>query len=491
MINTSFSVVDIEVTEEKEIIQIAILNLDKNLKIIGEFNYYFKPKNEISPFLVNLTGITNEMLENQKSFSDLAEEIYDKLKNSSLICHGVLQDYSILKEEFLKANIYYKPKSMIDTVDLCKIFFPSLSSYKLSELAENLGINANGDYHRADTDAFVTYELLFTILKKIARFPMNNYQKIIDLLKNYSYDMYFFINNYKGIFIDNNYKEDLFIVNNISFRKIIIKSGNNISNKNLYITSIPEEKYISKCIKDSNSYTIIKNYSEYINLNFLDNIEKKYDFNTNINQLLYMKILVWIAETKQGDLSELNLDYNEKVIVDYFRAKNKKENYYYNKALEVSKSTSFLVTNYKSLLNLIIEKEYEDCNLIFDDKHIMGLEIRKLFAEEIYFKDILTELNKVYSKYNNLKIKNLRDNLEIFIKNLHEIYVKDNLSLYKDSIEIILQELATINEDFIRLNFKLIHTSKFLKKLYFILNFSNMGYYKFVIVNNPNSFYLK
>ena len=57
--NKLFCVVDIELTEEKEIIQFSATKLDQNFKELESINYYIKPKKQVSPFVTELTGINN------------------------------------------------------------------------------------------------------------------------------------------------------------------------------------------------------------------------------------------------------------------------------------------------------------------------------------------------------------------------------------------------------------------------------------------------
>ena len=60
--NKLFCVVDIELTEEKEIIQFSATKLNQNFKELESINYYIKPKKQVSPFVTELTGINNDML---------------------------------------------------------------------------------------------------------------------------------------------------------------------------------------------------------------------------------------------------------------------------------------------------------------------------------------------------------------------------------------------------------------------------------------------
>ena len=57
-----FCIVDIELTDDKEIIQFSATKLDENFNEVSSINHYIRPKNPVSTFVTELTGINNEML---------------------------------------------------------------------------------------------------------------------------------------------------------------------------------------------------------------------------------------------------------------------------------------------------------------------------------------------------------------------------------------------------------------------------------------------
>ena len=81
MKNKPFCVVDIELTEDKEIIQFSATKLSIDFKKISSIDYYVKPKKEISSFVSEFTGITPEMLEDKPLFKEIAYGIYEYIKD--------------------------------------------------------------------------------------------------------------------------------------------------------------------------------------------------------------------------------------------------------------------------------------------------------------------------------------------------------------------------------------------------------------------------
>ena len=103
--NRLFCVVDIELTDDKEIIQFAATKLDENFNEISSVNYYIQPQKQVSAFVTELTGISNEMLKDKKYFEEVAQELYEFIKDDILVCHGLPSDYVILKKRFHDVGI--------------------------------------------------------------------------------------------------------------------------------------------------------------------------------------------------------------------------------------------------------------------------------------------------------------------------------------------------------------------------------------------------
>ena len=112
--NRLFCIVDIELTEDKEIIQFSAVKLDDTLKELESINYYIKPKKQVSSFVTELTGISNEMLADKMHFEDVAVELYNFIKDDILVCHGLPSDYAakIAKKVY---EAYFGKKSNSET----------------------------------------------------------------------------------------------------------------------------------------------------------------------------------------------------------------------------------------------------------------------------------------------------------------------------------------------------------------------------------------
>ncbi|PKD20868.1 exonuclease [Salegentibacter salinarum] len=162
-----YAVVDIETTggkyNEEGITEIAIYKFD-GLKVVDQFISLVNPEKPIQPFVVNLTGINNEMLRNAPKFYEVAKRIVEITEDCVLVAHNAKFDYRILRTEFKRLGFDFERRSLC-TVELSKKLIPGQDSYSLGKLVRALGIPLS-DRHRASGDAQATVKLFKMLLAK-------------------------------------------------------------------------------------------------------------------------------------------------------------------------------------------------------------------------------------------------------------------------------------------------------------------------------------
>ena len=160
----NFAILDVETTggkfNKEKITEISIFVYD-GIKIIDKFETLVNPEKDIQPFVQRLTGINSDLVKDAPKFEEVSENIFEITKDKIIVAHNVDFDYRIIKNEFQNINIKYRRDSLC-TVDLSKLIFPNLKSYKLTNLLSNFGI-VNENPHRANSDALGALEL-FKIL---------------------------------------------------------------------------------------------------------------------------------------------------------------------------------------------------------------------------------------------------------------------------------------------------------------------------------------
>ena len=165
-----YAILDIETTggkyNEEGITEIAIYKFDGH-QIVDTFISLVNPEQPIQPFVVNLTGINNEMLRNAPKFYEIAKRIVEITEDCILVAHNAKFDYRILRTEFKRLGFTYERKSLC-TVELSKKLIPGLPSYSLGKLVKSLGIPLS-ERHRASGDAQATVKLFKLLLAKDVR----------------------------------------------------------------------------------------------------------------------------------------------------------------------------------------------------------------------------------------------------------------------------------------------------------------------------------
>jgi len=188
----NFIAIDFEttgLTPDAEIIEIGMVKVI-NGEIKDRYNNLIRPQNPIPQEITSLTGITNEMVSDKKTWPEIVEEVLNFIGEDLLVAHNVDFD-----KGFLERGLgYILPNLWVDTWDLAKITIPSLPSYQLAFLADFLKVKKLV-HHRAVTDAEMTAELFIKLIKSFSRFSPFVMEKILSLLGNEGQGLNFLIKN--------------------------------------------------------------------------------------------------------------------------------------------------------------------------------------------------------------------------------------------------------------------------------------------------------
>lgn len=162
-----YAILDIETTggkyNEEGITEIAIYKFDGH-NIVDQFSSLVNPEKPIQPFVINLTGINNEMLRHAPKFYEVAKRIIEITDGCIMVAHNALFDNRILTTEFDRLGYNFN-KETLCTVELAKKLIPDMPSYSLGKLVRALGIPLS-DRHRAQGDAKATVALFKMLLAK-------------------------------------------------------------------------------------------------------------------------------------------------------------------------------------------------------------------------------------------------------------------------------------------------------------------------------------
>lgn len=162
-----YAILDIETTggkyNEEGITEIAVYKYDGHT-IVDQFISLVNPEREIQPFVVKLTGISNQMLVNAPKFPEIAKRLVEITEDCIIVAHNSSFDYRILKTEFRRLGYDFQ-KETLCTVELSKKLIPGLVSYSLGKLCKELAIPMSSR-HRAEGDAWATVKLFKLLIDK-------------------------------------------------------------------------------------------------------------------------------------------------------------------------------------------------------------------------------------------------------------------------------------------------------------------------------------
>ncbi len=167
-----YAIIDVETTglraAGEKITEIAIY-LHDGSKVVDEFVSLVNPERKIPYRIVQMTGISNQMVSDAPKFYEIARQIVEMTEERVIVGHNVGFDFSFLRHEFKSLGYDFRRKTL-DTVRLSRKLIPGRKSYGLGKLCKDLGIE-NHARHRASGDALATtrlFELLLGIDPEIS-----------------------------------------------------------------------------------------------------------------------------------------------------------------------------------------------------------------------------------------------------------------------------------------------------------------------------------
>ncbi|MEJ2487616.1 MAG: helicase C-terminal domain-containing protein [Anaerolineales bacterium] len=161
----SIVALDLETTgldpENNAIIEIGAIRFN-NRRVEEEFETLIRPPHAIPQFITNLTGISNQMVQNSPSIEDVLPELEDFVADLPILGHNVKFDVGFLRHQGL-----FRYNDTLDTYDMASVLLPGAGRYNLGALGQYLGIPFLAE-HRALGDARVT-QAIFLRMQEIAK----------------------------------------------------------------------------------------------------------------------------------------------------------------------------------------------------------------------------------------------------------------------------------------------------------------------------------
>lgn len=161
----SFIVFDIETTglspKKNEITEIGAVKI-QNGKIIDRFSSLVSPEHPIPPKIIELTGITDEMVKDAPKIHEALPEFLEFCGDGILVAHNAKFDTSFIKNKAQKLNLKVE-NAIMDTLAFSRMCLPQLKKHRLNNLAKHFKV-ALENHHRAVDDAEATAEIFLRLI---------------------------------------------------------------------------------------------------------------------------------------------------------------------------------------------------------------------------------------------------------------------------------------------------------------------------------------
>lgn len=140
-------------------------------KETAHYHSLVNPRRRLDPRIVELTGITDQMVKDAPDFGDILGGLRDFCGELPLLGHHIMFDYSFLKRAMVNSGTEFE-KNGIDTLKLCRLLMPEGVPKSLEAACSYFGI-AREQAHRALGDARDAHHL---------------YQKLVRISENLQKD---------------------------------------------------------------------------------------------------------------------------------------------------------------------------------------------------------------------------------------------------------------------------------------------------------------
>lgn len=160
-----------------KIIELAGVKMYKG-NVIDTFEAFINPGHPLSSFTTELTGITDAMLADAPSESQVIREFKKFSEETVLVAHNASFDIGFIDQAFERNGLEMTTQPVIDTLALSRTVNTHLRTHRLNTLARHYGITLE-QHHRAVYDSETTGFILMKLLDQAQeQFSMTNHNQL-------------------------------------------------------------------------------------------------------------------------------------------------------------------------------------------------------------------------------------------------------------------------------------------------------------------------
>ncbi|KSU62549.1 DNA polymerase III [[Bacillus] enclensis] len=162
------------------IIELAAVKI-KDGEIIDRFESFANPHHPLSATTIDLTGITDDMVQNAPEINDVLHDYHEWVGDDILVAHNASFDMGFLNAGYQKAGLSKAANPVIDTLELARLLYPQFKNHRLNTLAKKFDVELT-QHHRAIYDAEATGYLLLKMLKDAFEKGIVNHNQLNDYM---------------------------------------------------------------------------------------------------------------------------------------------------------------------------------------------------------------------------------------------------------------------------------------------------------------------
>ena len=171
MFNHPVVVLDFETTglnaeEGDRVTEVAAIRIERG-QIAHRFQTLVNCQRRIPRSISSYTHITQQMVDAAPHTREVFRALLPFMGNDPIFAHNAAFDQRFFRAECERTELVTRPREFFCTLKLAQLLYPQLTSHALSPLAHSLGIEVNGDVHRAGPDAETTAKILIKMSVEI------------------------------------------------------------------------------------------------------------------------------------------------------------------------------------------------------------------------------------------------------------------------------------------------------------------------------------
>lgn len=175
----NFTVIDLETTGRsnkfEDVTELSAIKY-RNYKQVDAFSTLVKPNNSILPFVVELTGITEEMVADAPKIEDVIEAFVQFIDSDIILGHNVMFDFGLVYDAYFATTGLRMHNDYVDTLRVSRLLNKDSKNHKLETLCKYFNVERLVG-HRGSEDCIQTAQVYIKMKDKYKALKQQHQEK--------------------------------------------------------------------------------------------------------------------------------------------------------------------------------------------------------------------------------------------------------------------------------------------------------------------------